>query len=231
MRRAAFLVALFSLAGCEHYQVLAPAPGAERVSGDEDAAASSADGVRLVAQGRWSGHPSDLAEVVTPVRVTIENHSASRLSLRYRAFSLRGPSGQLAGALSPASIQRPEGANPAMPMPFGRAYSAGVYSAPIMGPGPLYANWDPCPDSTGYGWPYYGDCVNYWEPALPTPDMLRKALPEGVLEPGSRRAGYLYFPRVSSGEGSEARFEFELVDADSKATLGSIVVPFVVKRG
>ena len=231
MRRASLLMALWALAGCEHYQVLAPAPGAERVAGDDGAAAASLGGVRLVAQGRWSGHPSDLADLVTPVRVSIENQSGARLSVRYRAFSLRGPTGQQARALAPASIQRPEGVNPALPVPFGLASSRWAYSAPIMAPAPLYTNWDPCPGSLGYGWPYYGDCVNYWEPALPTPDMLRKALPEGVLEPGSQRAGYLYFPRVSTGLGSPARFEFEVMDADSGAKLGSIVVPFVVKRG
>jgi hypothetical protein len=63
---------------------------------------------------------------------------------------------------------------------------------------------------------------------LPTPDMLARSLPEGVLEPGGRMAGYLYFEPVP--EDAEAvRFEVQLVDAKTGQPFGAIAIPFRVE--
>jgi hypothetical protein len=59
---------------------------------------------------------------------------------------------------------------------------------------PFYPNW------TIYSDPFLFDTVyfNRYHPSfqtinLPTGDMIQKALPEGVVEPGGRVSGFLYF--------------------------------------
>ena len=78
-------------------------------------------------------------------------------------------------------------------------------------------------------------CTNplYWErfvPVmrtvdLPTFDMLRKALPEGVLEPGGRLSGFVYFEDVGPGvERVELRADFE--NADTGERIVRLGIPF-----
>ena len=49
--------------------------------------------------------------------------------------------------------------------------------------------------------PYYGDWVFFWGPsyypARPSMEVLELGLPEGVLPPGGRVSGYLYFKRAT----------------------------------
>lgn len=71
----------------------------------------------------------------------------------------------------------------------------GIY-APYPYP-PYYAPWP----YFGYGSYYYGPFVRYWDApyyaqVLPTEDMLRRGLPEGVLQAGGNIAGYVYFQNV-----------------------------------
>ena len=60
--------------------------------------------------------------------------------------------------------------------------------------------------------------------ALPTPEMLERALPEGVLEPGRTTSGFLYFERAPA---APARLELTalVVDALSGEPRGTVVVP------
>lgn len=46
--------------------------------------------------------------------------------------------------------------------------------------------------------------------SLPTVDMLRKALPEGVLEPGGRLDGFVYFEGVGAEVDGAARMRAAL---------------------
>jgi hypothetical protein len=61
-----------------------------------------------------------------------------------------------------------------------------------------------------------------WE--LPSREMLALALPEGVLEPGQRVAGFVYFERVPR-DVSVVRLTAPLVDARSGESLGVVGLP------
>lgn len=89
-----------------------------------------------------------------------------------------------------------------------------------------YGHWSPRSGVGGYGRPYYyghyhyyyrpwpyfyygyygprywGPYVYYWDdrsyPAAPSEDVLRYGLPEGVIKPGGRVAGYVYFQHTTS---------------------------------
>jgi hypothetical protein len=60
---------------------------------------------------------------------------------------------------------------------------------------------------------------------LPTGDMVPKALPEGVVDPGGRASGFLYFEEV--GDVERADFIARLVDASTGARLGSVSIAFL----
>ena len=64
---------------------------------------------------------------------------------------------------------------------------------------------------------------------LPTPDMLRAALPEGVLEPNGTVGGFVYFQRVEDGT-ARVTLRHDLVNASTGVELGIITIPFVVER-
>lgn len=91
------------------------------------------------------------------------------------------------------------------------------YYGPVYGPGVRYADraW-----ADGWGAnPYHAP--GRWRPDLPTERMIRRALPEGVLEPGGAVAGFLYFDEVDD-ETRRITFEADLVapvpDAPSVAS-------------
>jgi hypothetical protein len=56
--------------------------------------------------------------------------------------------------------------------------------------------------------------------------MIVKALPEGVLEPGGRVTGFVYFEEVE--DVPRVRFVAQLVNASTGARFGTLTIPFVV---
>jgi hypothetical protein len=95
--------------------------------------------------------------------------------------------------------------------------------------GPSYLYWD-------YPFlrpPYYWDWVFWWGPSFypsmrPSPDVLESAVPEGVLPPNSRIAGFLYFKKATGAGQHDLDLTWELVDARTNASLGSLHVPLEI---
>jgi hypothetical protein len=58
--------------------------------------------------------------------------------------------------------------------------------------------------------------------------MLRRALPEGTLEPGGTVTGFIYFQGVSEREGS-VTLQARLVDARTGEQFGTLSIPFGVR--
>ena len=77
----------------------------------------------------------------------------------------------------------------------------------------------------GYGY-YWAGWAAYQTVELPTADMVRLALPEGVLKPGEKIQGFLYFEHIDD-DVSEVTFTFPVTDASSKKPFGYIDIPFV----
>ena len=77
---------------------------------------------------------------------------------------------------------------------------------------------------------YYDTYYDYWaEIDLPTQEMIGRALPEGVLEPGGYVQGWLYFEKVSDDASSRVVFRADLVDQASGRTFGEVRIPFRVE--
>lgn len=219
------------IAGCSTQRTqLDPAPSANQAAGMMDAAVNIVDGVRVVAQSQaWPGM-TEVKREVTPLRIVLENNGAMPVRIRYDHFTLVGPQGERFAALPPygveGSVQEPtlvEGYDPVTAPTF--EYS-NFYVAPY------YASAYPTLDT--YADPFYYDPVYHdryytaWESiALPTEEMVAEVLPEGVLEPGGRVEGFLYFEHVAP-DAPRVRFRADLTNAETGEVFGEVSIPFTV---
>ncbi|QDF00668.1 hypothetical protein [Myxococcus xanthus] len=221
--------ALFILTGCAAETQLRPSPGAQVLQSDANAAKAATDGIVLVADGTaWKGTPKNLELSLTPVFIQLENRGQRPLRIKYGVFSLVGTQSRFRyAALAPLSLgdtvisgQEGTGGSGAA-LGFSSGWGYGRYR-PFggFGVGSYMGPYYPDPYYAGY------QCR---EP-LPTRDMLQKALPEGTLEPGGRMSGFLYFQGVGSREG-QVVLQARLVDAESGEPLGTLDIPFQVRKG
>jgi len=157
-------------------------------------------------------------DVLAPVRVTLDNKGTHRVRIAYGDFTLGGPSGFRLAALPPHQVAA-DNASAVQPGAFGRRYvlvpwASRFYDGERQGAYPV---------ETGYYGRYY-----VASPAtLPDQDVLRRALPEGVLEPGGEASGFLYF--ADQPKGTPLTFLVSLVDADLGQSIGTVSIPLVVK--
>ena len=216
-----------ALLGCAHGYRLVPKPDEPATQGPGQAVAGESAGVRIVASAEiWNGDPVNLAQYVLPVWIEIENHSGKALWLRYSGLRLVG------GRVALLSIPpyRVNG-NAIMPAAAARAEARpeGFYVAPLLGPS--YNGLDDPWQSTlleadmDYHLAHSWD----WEEAMPTADMIRKALPEGVVEDGDKVAGFVYFQKVKKGVKS-LTLRGDLIDVTTKQHFGEVDIPFAVVK-
>jgi hypothetical protein len=251
MAWGAALLGLGLLAGCAHEEPrLEPAVAAQEVSRAE--ATTAVEGVHVdVDAGAWDADPKNL-DTVLPLKVTVRNESGHPLRVRFREFALMGPQGSRLSALppltldgvalvnTPASGLKPEdiGESPESEEGVG---GAGLEPMPLEGPvepdfeahgyyvSPTYGHFwrglQPWAGSFPVDPVYYDTYLAQWPVNLPTEDMLRRALPEGVVVNGGEVSGFLYFQDVPPGMESVS-FQFDLVDADTGQQFGSVRIPF-----
>jgi hypothetical protein len=208
-----------SLAACTNrFRAASPV---NKIPGSTHVARASVQGFTAdVEIGSWNGDPANLEEVVTPVKVKMSNEGNHAVSLRYRDFALSNPSGIRSSALPPFKIQ----GTVDVPAPIAPAFG---YRNFALYPyyrfyGPAIPFWH---DAWGWDAGWYNSYYGYWQRDLPTEDMLRKAIPEGVLNPGGSVNGYLYFQRVPK-DAPAVQLEATLVDANTHQGFGTIRIPF-----
>lgn len=225
------------LAGCASPPQLVPAPEAERVVPGGTIAVTSAAGVTVaVDPDAWRGSVR-IDNAVTPMHVQIENKSDRKLRIRYSDFAMVAENGDRYAALPPydirGSVTDPRLAQRYSPVdrlgftydgfhvaPFYRFMypSVSVYDAHRFAIDPLY----------------YEHYYPYWSRArveLPTAEMLRFGLPEGVLDEDGVLAGFLYFERIGSQlSPPEVTFQADVVDVVSGERVATLEVPFVIEK-
>ncbi len=217
-RSLAVLVVL-AIAACSHPGQLVPAPGASTLPGRGQAAEETVEGVRVQVDSdswRWGR----LNEVLVPVLVTIANGASRPVRIGYQQFTNAGPSGFALAALPPyrVAVQNPE---PVVPFWAGTGFLYAPWAARFYLYAPVWTGpfpYDP--------W-YYDQSYAGWPAALPDFEVLRRALPEGVLQPGGTVSGFLYFP--DQPKGAAVTFRATLVDANTGQVLGTAAIPFLVR--
>ncbi|MGC4113279.1 MAG: hypothetical protein QM765_01095 [Myxococcales bacterium] len=216
MRRILMLLVLSSVAGCVHYgPEFVPALGTQAVVGTKNTGITTVDGMTVAVNGqRWPGSPGELGAIVTPLEVTITNHSGQPVQLTHKMFALVGPTGVRVSALSPYQIQRPGSGSYGPGYGYGYGYGYGW--------GPWGGWYGPAWGYGGYWGPYY-----YSEP-LPSRDMLQRAMPEGQLAEGGSAHGYVFFPYVGDQVG-QVLFLADVISTESNEKVAEIQVPLVAK--
>jgi hypothetical protein len=216
---------------CREYVRLTPASEAQEVDEINHAATSTIAGVTILVQARsWEGTTAIKSEV-TPLRVTIENNSQSPIRVRYSDIALVTAAGDHFAALPPyaieGTIEEPVRVEPHVGHPAPRFEHDGFMVAPYYSH--LYGGIAPFDGAFFYDPFYYDRYFTYWqEIELPTIEMLQQALPDGVINPGGKVSGFIYFEPVTSGI-PRVNFVMDLADAREGDILGTINIPFLVR--
>jgi hypothetical protein len=232
MPRVILLVSLFAAACGSHRAVLAPAPGARVVPGTAAAATADMDGVRLrVEADSWPGPPA-VVDAVTPLKVTIENHTAQPLAIRYDRVLLTSREGAQLEAVPPFAPRADAAGGLARPVDAAtgaEVVQRGFQVAPYLRP--YYPRLAAFPRPFLFNSLYYDRYADYWDARHAPMEAVRaNAIPEGVLEPGGTVAGYFYFPDVADKDVSQVTFHADLVDTPNGDPVARVSVPFTVRR-
>jgi hypothetical protein len=233
------LAALLLLSSCAARAPLTPAPEARVLPQREQAVVANVGDVLVTADASaWKGYPSRL-EAVVPVRVRIENGGQVPLRLRFADFTLRLEEGVSVAALPPVRLEGTEivTAPPPTTAPPG-AYGYGGAGLGWVDPlfvhrgfhvaapyGLYYPGLSPWTGPFALGAYPYAQQWRSWPVELPTPDMVARALPEGVLEPDGMVEGFIYFQGLP-GDEQRAILQVELADARTGEALGRAILPF-----
>jgi len=242
MRRALIIALPVVLAGCAPTYALVP-------RGD---GVVGKDGLRLVGAGdAWNNNPYDLPNYMTPILVDIENHTGKDVRISYGDFSLTDERGFRYAAINPYTTAAQVGMNEsATRLDDGARVTLAAYTgrsdAHRARPAPrrrehrrffvrprarvFFHYYDPWVYPF-YDAPYYGDRVVVWtdrSPSPPSEDVLRLGLPEGVVKPGGRISGFLYFQNAGQ-HGQHLRLSWAAHTPAGKP-VATLSVPFNVVR-
>jgi len=204
--------------------VLSPAPDATLVGGPGRGAIAAAAGVRVAAHvGAWKWGPSDLDTKVTPILLEVSNDATAPVLVRYNHIALTDSLGHRFAAMPPYDTH-------------GTLTEAYTVQTPIYGfdrfqVAPYLRRWYPrfalYDGAFAYDPAYYTPYVTaYQRINLPTPDMVQRALPEGVLSPGGRASGFVYFEPLDR-DARTLVLRVDIVNARTDETMGTVRIPFV----
>jgi hypothetical protein len=197
-----------AFAACAHRDQIPPATGSAP-HGFGQALVGENAGVRVVARAHaWNGDPPTLSQYVLPIWIQIENHSGKTLSLRYDAFRVEDPNDShvTLSALPPFTVK-------------GKAIIPVSAVPPEFGLEDTWMGTWLEPGFDGYL------ASNFrWQESLPTREMLRRAIRDGVVIDGGKIAGFVYFPRTSQ-DPAALTLSAGLVDAMTKQSFGRVEIP------
>lgn len=195
---------------------------------DADTALAKKAGIMAKVSGEaWDAFPARLGREVTPIRVTIENEGDEPIRMHFSDMFLVDESGERYHAL-----------------PIFELNGSVYYHEPVAAPefayrgfyvAPHYADIYPgLPHWPGAHYAYdFGYYDHYWgvtwQVELPTAAMIRKALPEGVLDPGGRVSGFVYFEHVGEIDADRLRFVYTPREAGDDQAIARLTVPFRVE--
>ncbi len=220
-RLSCLILALVAGCGTE-VATLIPASG-PAMTATVEKQTRSIDGVRVtILSGNWPG-AQDIRTHVTPLRVMVENQSDRSVRFRFADLTLVTPDGGRYQALPLPAIGGSVERETVVSLPG--FYGSGFVVSPFYAP--YYPGYGAYAGPFGAPWGYEQLGVVWNKVELPTPQMIQRGIPEGVIQPGGHIDGYVYFERVPEDAGS-AQLVASL-RTDKGAVLGRFEVPFVVR--
>lgn len=215
------LVSAIIAVACGGRGDLDPAPGAQPAPSGAEAFEDSESGVRMIAEiEAWTALPRDLESHATPVLITLENNGAVPIRVRYDLFHLKADNGRSYPAIPPYDV-RGETTAPVDALVYTpEGFLIARHLSPFY---PRMGIWDGVFD---YDPRYYDLHTEFVRIELPTSDMIVRALPEGVLQPGGRVQGFLYFRHVHQ-DARQANLSLDLSTPGGER-FGELAIPFIV---
>jgi hypothetical protein len=224
---AATAMAGGAFAGCAQDTGLVPAPQAAVVPGSARLAYAQQGDIAMWVDGdAWRGDPRDLEDVMAPIWVRLDNRGRRPVRVMYKDLGLELPSRVRVTPLPPFSM-RTQGPLRVSAVRAPAFHHHGFYVAP--GYGFYYPGVRPWHRPLPYDPFFYDTYYARWRVPLPTEDMLRGALPEGVLEPGGSVSGFLYFPDIPKDAQGVFTFEAKLPDETAGNYVARLDVPLMPK--
>jgi len=229
IQRIGLLVILLALGGCAPLQ-LRPAPGAQLVTDLPLAASDQQAGVQVTVQAEaWRGNPEHLDRALTPFKVTIDNGSDDPLRICYEDFVLETGRSIQHLPLPPLHIRGEviELADSPVYLPRYAIVPRFTHRGFLVSRWylPYYSGLTPWDYPWAINHAYYDIYYPRWAVKLPTEEMIARAIPEGVIEPGGKVSGFLYFPALEN-DVSRVTFMANLSTAQKEELLATIRVPF-----
>jgi hypothetical protein len=208
--------------GCGH-GTLVPASSANLVPNAPTAAFSVVQGVRCSANaGAWMGR--ELPEFVIPIKVRITNTSGRPIRVLYEDFVLQGKKGR---SYRPIPVLPLDAEPRAQITKLDPIYSsAKFYVAPAFSD--VYTELDAWSAPLPRDADLHDTLFRRWRGKTPGGEVLRMALPEGVLDDGGVVTGFLFFESPLEKE-SRVTLAADFAAGDGQSTVASIEIPFTVK--
>lgn len=232
LKTFAFFLTATLLMGCVAERELEPAAGANVLPANPDAAVDIVSGVRVVAEANaWTGM-EEIKQEVTPMKITIENNSDKEIRFQVSDFSLVSPItnahyGGLPLHQIEGTVEDPILVEGYTTVPNPTFYSTGFHVAPYLTD--VYVGYTPYSAGMYYYDPYYyNSYYQYWSDRnipIPTGEMYRKGLPDGVIQPDGKIEGYVFFERVPAAE-EIVNLNTRLINAETGDIVGSVSIPF-----
>ena len=220
--RWSYAIGLALLAtACSQQSELIPGPGALPAPHLAGGAMAEVAGIRVSAAGdAWRGEPSSLEAEVTPVLVRIENNSSHQMVIRYQLFEFENVQRNYE-AIPPYDTEATTVQAVAVPAYTLRSFAVAPYLSRYYSRMRAWATpfrYDPA---------WYSGRYTVWQQVqMPTGDMLRMALPEGVLDPGGVAEGFVYFERITENH-PQVSLNMDLMTPVGQ-NFGTIRIPFQV---
>ena len=207
--------------GCGH-GVLVPASSAKIIAGAPKAAFQEAAGVRCSADtGAWPERAAKPPDEVVAVKVRIRNESGKAIRLLAEDFVLIGKGGQ---KYRPVPVLPLDGEN--LPRLNPVYASTKFYVAPRFRD--AYPTLEPWSARLERDDALYDRQFGRWGKRRPTIEMVRMALPDGVLDDGGLISGFLFF-ESPLGDEERVMFQADFQQGDGSGTVASIEIPFRVR--
>jgi hypothetical protein len=205
------------------YAELTPAVGTTPVSGPGEGAEAIAAGVRVVARTQaWHFDPPDLATKATPILLEFTNNTDRTILVRYDHIALTDAAGHRLDVIPPYNIDGTVSVPVTVQQPY--YYGRYTYAPYAYRFSPTYVRYN---SAFAYDPQYYQPYVTiYTDVALPTPEMLQRALPEGAIQPGGTTGGFVYFNKIRRGE-KLLTLRVDIIDETSGEVVGTAKIPFI----
>jgi hypothetical protein len=210
--------------GCGH-GTLVPASSASVVPNAPTAAYSVVEGVRCSANvGAWNGREDEIPSFLVPLKIRIKNDSGRPIRVLYQDFALTGRKGRSYRPVPvlPMDVDARKAIPKLIPI-----YAASKF---FVAPGfhDVYATLEPWKAPLERDEELYDRLFRRWGDRRPPLDVLRAALPEGVLDDGGVVTGYLFFESPLDKE-SRVSLEATFGGGDGQTTVASIEIPFKIE--